>query len=124
MAAHCKIRLGGIRSLAFHGAVPQEGVVGNAYAMDISMDCPAAMRAAKDDRLEHTADYSVVFGIAREEMARPSRLIENAAYRVARRILDELPVVEAVEVRLEKEAPPLGGDCRAAEVELRLERER
>jgi dihydroneopterin aldolase len=42
-------------------------------------------------------------------MAKPSKLIENAAYRILRRVKEAFPEIGRIEVELAKMNPPVAG---------------
>ena len=41
-----------------------------------------------------------------------SKLLENLAYRISDRLLDEFPTIEEIEISIYKENPPMGADCK------------
>ena len=52
----------------------------------------------------------------------PSRLLEHVAGRIGRRVLEEFDRITALTVRVVKENPPMGADCRGAGVEVKFKR--
>ena len=63
-------------------------------------------------------EYAELYDILKAEIAVPSRLLEHVAGRIVRSIADRYPQVDAIHVRLAKDNPPMGADCRGAGVEL------
>jgi len=104
-----RIEVNGMRFQAHHGCMPEEGVIGGAYRVDVCIDTDLSQPAASD-ALEDTIDYCDVHRIAAREMAVPSKLIEHVGGRIARSLRDALPTAEHIEVRVTKYAPPIGGD--------------
>lgn len=103
-----EIELNGLTFHAYHGVYPSEHVIGGTYVVDLVLH--AAIEAAcTSDSLEDTVDYSAVCGIVREEMQRPSALIEHVAARIAQHILHSFSSVECVDIRLCKNNPPIEG---------------
>jgi len=115
------ISLDGIRLYARHGALEQELSVGGDFTLSLRMSCDIG-RSMLTDSVADTADYAKAARIAREVMAEPSQLLERVAYRIADRLLAELPQISSVTVRLTKDAPPIGLDCDGATVEATFRR--
>lgn len=112
-----KISLSGIRVRAFHGCLPQERIIGNDYLVNLSVDVEETEAALCNDDLAGTVDYARLYGLVREEMAIPARLLEHVCYRLVQRVLHKFPLVQQAEVTITKLAPPiLGADCMGASV--------
>ncbi len=119
------ITLDKLRFHARHGVMPQEREVGGDFEVTLWLHLAdsAAARATEDDLLDGTADYGAVYALVKEEMAKPSRLIEHVAGRIAQAVLRGFAVVCAVEVEVRKCVPPVPGFCGGgAAVRLRRER--
>ncbi len=71
-------------------------------------------------QLKDTVNYATVYSLVKDEMNIESNLIENVAYRIGRRLFDEIPEISALDIRLMKVNPPFGGDCEGAGIELHL----
>ena len=56
--------------------------------------------------------------VVKEEMAIPSQLLEHVCQRIASRIFKDFPTVEALDIRLYKENPPMGACARNIGVEV------
>lgn len=80
-----KIYLRNVRFHAFHGVLPQEGIVGNDYLVNLVLDYDFSS-AMKTDDLQGTLNYAEVYQKVREEMAVPSKLLEHVAGRIAHRL--------------------------------------
>lgn len=100
---------------AFHGVGEQERRVGNTYRIDLRLGLDIR-RAALSDDLADTVNYAAVYAVLRDEMARPSCLIESVAARIVRRLRLDFPAIETLEIRLAKQNPPFGGDIREVAV--------
>ena len=114
------ILLRGLRFHARHGVAGQERLVGNEFTVDLRLETDLG-RAARTDQVDDTVDYGAVHRAVAQEMSTPSRLLEHAAARIARRLLRDFPTLAAVEIRLMKRNPPMGADIEAAGVEMRME---
>ena len=83
------ILLRGLRFHARHGVAEQERRVGNEFTVDLRLETDLG-RAAQTDRVDDTVDYGAVHRAVAQEMATPSRLLEHAAARLARRLLRDI----------------------------------
>ena len=104
---------------AFHGVMPHEREVGNEFEVGLTLELDVT-RAIESDRIEDTISYADLFKLVKEEMDIPSRLIERVAGRILRRIKAEYPQILALEVRVAKMNPPVGGLMKKAEIVLTL----
>lgn len=116
------ILLQNLRFYARHGVGEQERIVGNEFVVSLRLATDIG-RAIESDEVSDTVSYADVFEAVREEMQIPSKLLEHVAGRIARRLLNDFPAIEAVELKLLKRNPPMGADIDAAGVELTLTRE-
>lgn len=112
-----KIELKGMKFYAFHGVEEQEQCVGNYFTVDVVITAPLE-KAIREDSLQDTINYAIVYSLIKEEMEIPSRLIEHAAGRILSALKKAFPQIEAVEVKLTKLTPPFGGDLEGASVIL------
>lgn len=115
------ITLDQLRFYAYHGVDEQERRVGNEYQVDLVLKADIG-EACRTDCLEGTVNYADVCQAVKQEMDIPSHLLEHVAHRVAQRIFDRFPQVEALELKLAKRTPPMGADIRSAGVVLRCSR--
>ena len=116
-ATNMYIRLEGMQFYAFHGVLPQENLVGANYYMDLKLKTDFT-HAAETDRLEGTVSYADVHAAVKEEMAIPSKLLEHVCQRIARRLFQDFPTIETLDIRLSKENPPMGASARSIGVEV------
>jgi 7,8-dihydroneopterin aldolase/epimerase/oxygenase len=113
-----KVALEGLEFFAYHGHYDEEQKIGNKYGVDIHVETSALHDAGTQDRLAETIDYEKLYTIIKEEMKKPSRLLENIAQRIIKAVFISFPQVEGVEVVVSKFNPPIGGICRRAAVTL------
>lgn len=104
------ISLSGLRFYAYHGAEPQEAVVGGWFTVDVTIKTDATMAVRKDDLLG-TINYATVAAIVKEQMQIRSALLEHVAGRIAQSVLDAFDVIKTVTVTVGKEHPPVGVPC-------------
>ena len=114
-----KIYLRNVRFHAFHGVLPQEGIVGNDYLVDLVQDYDFSS-AMKTDNLEGTLNYAEVYQKVREEMVVPSKLLEHVAGRIAHRLFSDFPEIQKLQLSITKVNPPMGADSDGAGVEVVL----
>lgn len=114
-----KIYLRNMRFHAFHGVLPQEGIVGNDYLVNLVLDYDFSS-AMKTDDLQGTLNYAEVYQKVREEMAVPSKLLEHVAGRIVHRLFSDFPEIQKLQLSITKVNPPMGADSDGAGVEVVL----
>jgi dihydroneopterin aldolase len=107
------ITLDSLRFYAYHGAEPQEAIVGAWYTVSVSMKADATAAILNDD-LNGTVNYAKVTDVVKLQMQIRSALLEHVAGRIANSILDSFPTVQSVTVTVSKVNPPVGTPCTAA----------
>lgn len=110
------IQMKGIQLYAFHGVDPQENAVGAYFYLDLKLKTDFTL-AAETDRLEGTVSYADIYASVKDEMSTPSQLLEHVCRRIAHRLFHDFPTIEEVEIRLNKENPPMGACARSVGVE-------
>ena len=106
---------------ARHGVLPQERLVGAQFT--VSLEAQVRFdEALLTDRLEGTVSYADIHQAVKEEMATPSALLEHVAGRIARRLLHDFPLIQALKIELMKQNPPMGADIPSAGVRLEVKR--
>lgn len=113
-----KIALEGLEFFAYHGFSEEEQKIGNRYGIDITIETNFE-EAAKHDKLTETIDYHALYRVIQQEMTQPAKLLENIAERIIEAVFEHFQEVNAVEVRVSKFNPPIGGICRRALVTLK-----
>lgn len=106
---------------AYHGVLPQERLTGNDYVVDLRIRYDVET-ATVSDQVEDTLNYAEVFQLLQQEMAVPSALIERVAGRIASRLERKFPAIQAIDLKIIKENPPMGADCEGAGVEIHWEK--
>ncbi|MBL7842667.1 MAG: dihydroneopterin aldolase [Cyclobacteriaceae bacterium] len=112
-----RVALEGLEFHAFHGVYPHERESGNWFEVDIAVETDFTAAAFQDD-LSGTVNYESLFRIIKDEMEKPSKLLETVAGKIVDDILRELPVVLSVELKISKINPPIGGKCKRATIEI------
>lgn len=114
-----KIYLRNVRFHAFHGVLPQEGIVGNDYLVNLVLDYDFSS-AMQTDELQGTLNYAEVYQKVKEEMAVPSKLLEHVAGRIAHRLFSDFPEIQKLQLSITKVNPPMSADSDGAGVEVVL----
>ena len=103
------VKVENIRVFAYHGCLKEETKIGSDYRVDLEVEADL-QKSAKSDVLKDTVDYVFLNRIVREEMLKPTHLLETVAKRILIRILKESPMVKKATVWVSKLNPPIGGD--------------
>ena len=120
--SHGYILLKDLRFQARHGVGAQETLVGNEFTVNLRLRTDLT-KAVRTDDVADTLSYADVFEAVRDEMSRPSQLLEHVAGRIARRLFQDFQALDAIELKLMKRNPPMGADIDSAGVELWVQRE-
>ena len=88
-----RVILEGLEFHAYHGIYPHERSSGNKFELDVIVETEFR-EAAFHDHLSGTINYEEVYAIVKEEMAKPSKLLERVgdeekAIRVYERGMEE-----------------------------------
>lgn len=98
-----------------------EAIIGNDFVVNISIEAETE-EAEKNDDLDGTINYATVYDLVKEEMGKPSKLIENVAYRIRKRVVSHFPAIERMTVEVQKKRPPVNGDVDYSSITLNYER--
>lgn len=112
-----KITLKNMEFHAFHGCLEHEQINGNTFLVTVTMEIDT-IKAEISDELEDTLNYKLVYDTVKSEMEKPSKLIENVAYRIKMTLLENFPQIRKLKVKLSKLNPPLGGKSEKVSIEL------
>lgn len=102
------IELKNMHFFAFHGLLEHETIHGNNFSVTLRFSADLSEACISDD-VTDTVNYAEVYELVKEEMAVPSKLIENAAYRILCRVKETFPQIDRIEVELSKMNPPVAG---------------
>ncbi len=117
-----KIALNGIQLYGYHGVSELEQVVGNNFRIQLHLDVVATESALKADKLDGTVNYAEVYRHVKEVFSVSSHLLENVAWRIVCDLFHSFPLIQAINVTIEKINPPMGADCSSASVTLEMKR--
>ena len=111
----------GIRFYAFHGIGTLEKLVGQNFIVDIKIGANIAL-ACTSDNVNDTVNYASVYDIIKEEMERPSQLLEQISKRIAEHLFNSFSIIDTIQLKITKQTPPMGADSKGAGVEIIYER--
>ncbi len=103
---------------AFHGVPEEERITGNTFTADITYAIET--QATETDKMKDTVSYAEIYGLVKEEMAKPSRLIEHVAGRIIKAVRNRFPQIEETTLKISKLNPPVGGEVGKASVSVTL----
>ncbi len=101
-----KVEVNRLKIYAYHGVGEQERVVGNEFEVTVSLTYPSILAAESDD-ISLAINYAEVIDIISAQMARPSALLENAAWRIRQAIANRYPEINEGYVKVAKVTPPV-----------------
>ena len=111
------IFLDDVRFHAFHGVMPQERAVGADFTVSLNVGYDF-VKAAENDDLMDTISYADLYEVVKAEMDKPSKLLEHVALRIVKAVAARWPRIDTIDLRLAKDNPPMGADCKGAGVEI------
>ena len=76
--------------------------------------------AVVTDEVEDTLNYATIYQLTKQEMEKPSKLVENVAYRIAKSLVDHFPTIKEVHIKVAKCNQPMGSDKAVSGVELHI----
>ena len=112
-----KVYVENIKVYAYHGCLPEETLIGSDYRVDVWAEGDLSVSAVSD-QLADTIDYVTLCACVREEMATPSKLLEQVAQRILNRIFEANAQVNLANIKVAKINPPIGGHVASVAVEL------
>ena len=117
------IKVENIRVFANHGCLKEETTIGSDYRVDLVVKANLKT-SAKTDNLSDTVDYVFLNKVVREEMIKPSKLLETVAKRVLDRIFKEDKTVTKATIYVSKLNPPIGGDVEMVTIKMSEKRKK
>lgn len=115
------IAIEGMEFYSYHGHFEEESVIGTKFNLDLYIETDTTM-AEKSDNLTETVNYLAVYQVVKNEMEKPSYLIENVARRILDAVMKSFPTIESAEIKLRKMNPPLGGQMESVSIILSSDR--
>ncbi|MCB9227687.1 MAG: dihydroneopterin aldolase [Chitinophagales bacterium] len=113
-----KIGLSNIETHGHHGVFKEEQEKGNTFYTDVEVWYKSE-KSVETDELEDTFDYQIIYDVVKEEMAKPSKLIEHLAGRIVKSLAKKDKRIKKVYVRIAKSNPPIKGVAEQSIVSLK-----
>ncbi len=113
-----KVSLEGIEFHAYHGAFPEESILGNRFTLDLELETNFST-AMTEDKLSGTVDYAKLYSLIKSRMDEKVKLLEHLGYLIIQDILETYPKTEKVNLTLKKHHPALGGLVKHSAVTVR-----
>jgi 7,8-dihydroneopterin aldolase/epimerase/oxygenase len=110
-----KVSLEGIEFHAYHGAYPEESILGNRFTLDLELETDFR-EAMLNDSLKDTVDYAKLYQLIKARMDVKVKLLEHLGHRIITDIIQTFPKVKSVRLTLKKHHPALGGIVRYSAV--------
>ena len=102
-----KVSLEGIEFHAYHGAYPEENVLGNRFTLDLELETDFKVAMLQDD-LKETVDYTKLYKLIKDRMDVKVKLLEHLGHLIIEDILKVYPAVNKIKITLKKHHPSLG----------------
>ncbi|HCC51097.1 MAG TPA: dihydroneopterin aldolase [Porphyromonadaceae bacterium] len=102
---------------AFHGVTDEEHIIGGSFLADISYITDT--KATETDNITDTISYADIYDLVKDEMMKPSQLIEHVAGRIMKVIKHRFPQIQELTVKISKLNPPVNGEAEKATVTIK-----
>ncbi len=106
---------------SFHGVFEQEQIVGNDFQVSADVIIPMPEGIINDDLCD-TISYVDIYHIIEQEMAKPSKLLENVAHRIICSLKDICDEILQIDVEIIKIAPPIAKIDGSAKIKLKYQK--
>lgn len=102
---------------AFHGCYKAESIVGTRFLVNIKFETNT-QKAEQSDLLSDTVNYLEVYQVVKTQMEIKSNLLEHVARRIIQSLKQKYSAIDALQVKISKLNPPLGGQLEAVSVTI------
>lgn len=117
------IKINGIKTYAYHGALEAERTLGQFFITDVTMYIDLK-NASVNDELEATVHYGEAYQLVEDIIkGEPVNLIEHLAEKVSQALFDQYGKIQEVEVTITKPSPPIDGHYDNVSITLNRKRE-
>ena len=99
------IELNQIYFYSFHGVYEEERKAGGEFTVDLFAKHSSDENPISS--IKQTVNYASLYEIVKVEMDQPRDLLETIAQSIAEKIHKTFPIVEEIEIRIEKKNPPI-----------------
>jgi len=117
MLGHDVIHLRGLEFYAYHGALPEEQVLGQKFLIDMDLFSDLS-KAGSSDQVVDTIHYGEVYQVIKACVTQDKyQLIERLAEEITRRVLERFSCT-SVRVEVHKPQAPIPGIFKDVSVEM------
>jgi len=117
------IRIHGIKTYAYHGALDAERQLGQFFLTDVVMHLDLK-DASENDDLDRTIHYGEAYQLVEDVIrGRPVNLIEHLAEKVSQSLFDRYDKIIGTEITITKMNPPIDGNYEHVSITLNRKRE-
>ena len=102
---------------AFHGVMDEERILGGTFLADISYTIDTD--AVHTDEIKDTISYADIYNLIKDEMMKPSQLIEHVAGRMMKAVKNKFPQMQETIIKISKLNPPVNGEAGKATVTIK-----
>lgn len=102
---------------SFHGCFREEQIIGTKFIVDLYIDADTT-KSEMTDQLRDTVDYVALYQCVKKEMDQKSHLLEHVAKRTIDSLSNNFPAIEAIELKIAKINPPMGGKMHQVSYQL------
>ncbi len=111
-----KVAINGAEFYAYHGYYDEERKSGNTFLIDAEVTLQSYTILEND--IHDTVNYELLYTICKDEMSKTQSLLETVVFNIISRFKNELPLIIAATVKIEKLGPQLGGKVAKSVVEM------
>ena len=113
-----KIGLSNIETHGHHGVFKEEQEKGNLFFTDVDV-WYKSNKSVKTDNLEDTFDYQIILDVVKEEMIKPSKLLEHLAGRIIATLAKADKRIKKIRVKIAKLNTPIDGKAEKSIIEMK-----
>jgi dihydroneopterin aldolase len=99
------IHLHQLKFHAYHGIFEEEKVLGNQYEVNLSVGFDTPVLPIRE--LDQTIDYTALYTLVKNRMARPTPLLETIITELVEEIRSGYPMVTKISISVKKLYPPV-----------------
>jgi 7,8-dihydroneopterin aldolase/epimerase/oxygenase len=99
------VELNAATFFAFHGLYEEEKKTGGEFEVNLGVSYFTDI--AVIDNIEQTVNYVKLYELVKQQMQVPTGLLETVAMQIAEKIHEVFPLINEVNVKIEKKHPPV-----------------
>jgi dihydroneopterin aldolase len=111
------IEIENMEFFAHHGCYEEERVKGNTFLVTLKMETDMTL-ASESDNIIDAVNYQIAYNIVKDEMMKPSNLLENVCLRILDSLYDKMTDIKKATVKVSKLNPAMGGKVEKTSVTL------